>query len=150
MPKIYEDGIRQDVLSRPAGVTDAEVAFLDGVTSAIQTQIDNAGGLWTVLGDYEATVAEASHNFNFTAVDFDDDSELVLVMDISVTAALALLLRINSITTTNYFCDGRRIQAGWDIERQNWSTGLPRPLNQFLCGSSRSRLQTVTNQSIQN
>ncbi len=68
--------------------------------------------LWTVLGDYEAATAEASHNFNFSAVDFDNDSELVLVIDLGVTLALILQLRINADTSANYFTDGRIINGG--------------------------------------
>ena len=73
---------------------------------------ENSFGLWTVIGDHEATTAESSHNFNFTAVDFDDDSHLVLIIDIASTAALALRLRLNSVTTGDYDMDGRRITGG--------------------------------------
>lgn len=69
-------------------------------------------GLWAVLGDYEASIAEGSHNFNFPAVDFNDDSELMLVIDIGVQEALNLGLQIDSITSTTYFTDGRRIDGG--------------------------------------
>ena len=82
-----------------------------------------SGGLWTVLGDYEATSAEGSHNFNFTAVDFDDDSKLVLVIDIGATLILNLQIRINTNSTANYYSDGRRIAGGsetlLDLNAQN-------------------------------
>ena len=68
--------------------------------------------LWTVLEDYEAGSAESSHSFSFSAVDFDDDAELVLIIDGVSTLALNLLLRMNNITTSNYFYDGRRITGG--------------------------------------
>jgi len=68
--------------------------------------------LWEVLGDYEAGIAEASHVFSFTAVDFDDDSKIVVVIDGTPTDALALQMRINTLATTVYFSDGRRITGG--------------------------------------
>ena len=68
--------------------------------------------LWSVLGDYEATSAEASHNFNFTAVDFDDDSYLLLAVDGIATASFDLRIQFNTATTSNYFFDGRTIIAG--------------------------------------
>ena len=71
----------------------------------------NPSGLWTVLGDYEATVAEGSHTFSFSAVDFDDDSELMLIIDLDPTAAFNLLLRVNGNSTSNYFVDGSRISV---------------------------------------
>jgi len=70
------------------------------------------GGLWTVLGDYEAASAEASHEFTFSSIDFDDISKLVLVIDGGSTAALALQLRINTIVTNTYYTDGRLIEGG--------------------------------------
>jgi len=72
--------------------------------------------LWTVLGDYEAAIAEGSHNFNFAAVDFDNDSKLVLVISGSVSAAgVSILLRINTDVTANYFGDGFLITAGVEV-----------------------------------
>lgn len=68
-------------------------------------------GLWTVLGDYEAAIAEASHVFSFAAVDFDDDSLLMLVFDGSLTASASILMRINADATANYFIDGYRISS---------------------------------------
>jgi len=68
--------------------------------------------LWSALGDYEAVIAEGSHNFNFPAIDFDSDSMLVLVIDLGASAALNLLMRINSVATGSYFTDGRKIAAG--------------------------------------
>ncbi len=67
---------------------------------------------WTVLGDYEASVEEASHDFTFTAVDFDDDSKLVLIVDISAVLVLSLRMQINDDTSSNYFTDGRLIAGG--------------------------------------
>lgn len=66
----------------------------------------------TVIGDYEAAIAEASHSFTFTAVDFDDDSEVMIIIDGSVTAAAAIQVRINSEAGASYFQDGRRIASG--------------------------------------
>lgn len=66
------------------------------------------------LGDYEALIAEASHNFNFAAIDFDDDSYLMLVIDGNIAAGVGadLELRINTVATANYFTNGSRIING--------------------------------------
>lgn len=70
------------------------------------------GGIWSVLGDYEAAIAEASHEFDITDVDFDDDSTVVVVIDGTNTASLNLLLRVNQNATNSYFLDGSRITGG--------------------------------------
>ena len=66
--------------------------------------------LWTVLGDYEASIAESSHEFSFTAVDFDDDSFLFLTFDGGVSSQLALELIING-DVTGYSITGFRIDT---------------------------------------
>lgn len=114
----------------PGTTAAGDVLFSNGVNTitslaigtAAQALVVNSGAtapewgtitqLWSVLGDYEATEAEASHNFSFTAVDFDDDSKLVLVIDMQATAQLALLLRINEQTGSSYHFDGSRITGG--------------------------------------
>jgi len=78
----------------------------------IDVTIPGGTGLWTVLEDYEASIAESTHTFTFSAVSFDDDSMLVMVIDMSPTATLALQLQMNSNTTANYFFGGYRILGG--------------------------------------
>jgi len=66
----------------------------------------------SIIGNYQATIAELTHTFNFTAVDFDADSEISIMIDGAITAAAALQLRINGEVGTDYFTDGREILAG--------------------------------------
>ncbi len=68
--------------------------------------------LRTVLGDYEATGAEATKQISFAAVDFDDDAYIEIVFDLIATAQLGLLLQVNGNTTSNYQTDGRYILNG--------------------------------------
>ncbi len=87
------------------------------------TRLKPSANLLTVIGDYEAAIAESSHVFNFPAVDFDDDSELILEVDGAATLAFNLLMRINGVSSANYFTDGRRIiafaEALVDLNDQN-------------------------------
>lgn len=81
--------------------------------SGIMTNVTQTPELWTVIEDYEATIAESSHTFTINPViDFDDDSMLVLVIDGAPTAALAMECRANGISTANYMFDGSRFAAG--------------------------------------
>ena len=82
----------------------------NGVGSAPTYQTSPA--LWTVLGDYEASIAEGTISFTFTAVDFDDDAYLLLVIDLAPTASFNLLVSVNNVKTANYSSDGRRITGG--------------------------------------
>lgn len=70
-----------------------------------------AGGVWSAIETYEASIAEASHVFSFPAIDFDDDSLLVLTFDGAATASTNLQIRINGIATS-YNIDGSRIGLG--------------------------------------
>lgn len=87
-------------------MTDAEKTKLAGIATGATVD------LLTKLGDYEAAIAEGSHVFNFSAVDFDDDSELILEVDGAATLAFNLLMRINGVSSINYFTDGRQIIGG--------------------------------------
>jgi hypothetical protein len=95
----------------PIGVNDT-VLTADSTETLGLKWAAASGGLWSVLGDYEATGAESTHTFSFTAVDFDDDSELFLVIDGAVTASLSLLIRINGDSSSNYYTSGSRIKGG--------------------------------------
>ncbi len=75
------------------------------------TRLQDTPVLWSVLGDYEASIAESSHRFSFPAVNFDDDSMLVLVIDGSSSASFNLGIRFNK-NSSSYFVDGRRITGG--------------------------------------
>lgn len=100
-----------DTLTRLAkGTADQVLTMNSGATLPEWATLGPS--LWSVLGDYEAAIAEATHTFTFTAVDFDDDSELVLVIDGSATAAFSLLARINADSTNNYLVDGFRVASG--------------------------------------
>ena len=110
-----------DVLQASSANTAARLAIgtanqvLSVNSGATAVEYADVSTLWSVLGDYEATSAEASHNFNFTAVDFDDDSKLVLAIDGNATATFDLLGRINTIATSNYFTDALTVIAGSQV-----------------------------------
>jgi|TARA_Y100000310_G_C20469034_1_gene709076 hypothetical protein len=71
--------------------------------------IASTGALWSVLGTYEASSAEASKTFTFTAVDFDDDSVLFLEIDGGASASTNTLeIQVDGDTSASY--DGQTIQ----------------------------------------
>ena len=69
----------------------------------------SGGALWSVLGTYECSSAEASKTFTFTAIDFDDDSALFLEVDGGVSASTNTLeIQVDGDTSSSY--DGQTIQ----------------------------------------
>ncbi len=71
-----------------------------------------AKGTMELLDKYTTGATETDHTFTFPAETFDKTSELVLIMDGAATGALAVEIRINGLSTNQYFYDGSYIIAG--------------------------------------
>jgi len=99
--QILNLGAATDTLTVNAGATAPEWAAAAASTS-----------LWTVLGTYEASSAEASHTFTFTAVDFDDDSLLILEFDGNTDSIMGINIRINGESGSVYLTDGTSVAGG--------------------------------------
>ena len=101
------------------------------------------GGLWELIEEYEALIAEASHVFTISPeITFDDDSMLVMVLDGGVTLQLALQMVINANVTSNYFDTGRRIATvgAHTYEVRSFSSSA----NQIALGISAIMTQVIT------
>ena len=97
-----------DALTAVSGASTNEVLTKDGSGNAAWAAA-SSGALWSVLGTYEASSAEASKTFTFTAVDFDDDSVLFLEIDGGASASTNTLeIQVDGDTSASY--DGQTIQ----------------------------------------
>jgi len=92
-----------------------------------------SSALWSVLGTYECSSAEATKTFSFTAIDFDDDSCLFLEIDGGTSASTNTLeIQVDGDTSASY--DGQTIQmlAGTqtlaDIQNQTSAVIAPAAL----------------------
>lgn len=92
------------------GANDTVLTADSGETLGLKWAVaGGGGGLWSVLGTYEASSAEASKTFTFTSVDFDDDAALLLIIDGSVSASTNTLeIQVDGDTSASY--DGQTIQ----------------------------------------
>jgi len=97
-----------DALTAVSGASTNQVLTKDGSGNA-SWATSSSGALWSVLGTYECSSAEAAKDFTFTAIDFDDDSALFLEIDGGVSASTNTLeIQIDGDTSASY--DAQTIQ----------------------------------------
>jgi len=102
---LYENNT-PELARLPKGSDDDILTLASGLPSWAAAA---GGGLWSVIGNYEAASAEATTTLSFDAVDFDDDSFLYLVLDGAASAATTTLeLRFDDDSTANYHGTFRR------------------------------------------
>ena len=93
----------------PVGDDNQILSSLASEASGLKWITSSSSALWSVLGTYEASSAEATKTFTFTAVDFDDDSVLFLEIDGGASAATNTLeIQVDGDTSASY--DGQTIQ----------------------------------------